>query len=73
MVYSASCGPEIRERAKRAAKEAHMASKSARHRAKLKAKHMKKRARDCGFSKVRKKGGRVKKSGKRPRSGALLG
>ncbi len=50
-----------------------MAGKSARHRAKLKAKHMKKRSRDCGFSKVRKKGGRVKRSGKRPSSGVLIG
>jgi hypothetical protein len=53
--------------------EGPMAGKSARHRAKLKAKHMKKRSRDCGFSKVRKKGGRVKRSGKRPVSGVLVG
>ena len=54
-------------------KEAIMAGKSARHRAKIKAKHLKKRARDCGFSKVKRAGGRVKRSGKQPRSGVLYG
>lgn len=49
-----------------------MASKSARHRAKLKAKHKKKRMRECGFMKVKKKGGRMKAAAK-PRSGALFG
>jgi hypothetical protein len=38
-----------------------MASKSARHRAKLKAKHRKERARKAGLYKVRKAGGRMKR------------
>lgn len=36
-------------------------NKSARYRAKLKAKHAKKRARECGFMRVRKNGGRMKR------------
>lgn len=37
-----------------------MSNKSARHRAKLKAKHRKVRLRKAGFLKVRKAGGRMK-------------
>jgi len=37
------------------------ANKSARHRAKLKAKHRKERARKAGLYKVRKAGGRMKR------------
>ncbi|MCB9777294.1 MAG: hypothetical protein H6742_01855 [Alphaproteobacteria bacterium] len=39
-----------------------MASKSARHRAKLRAKFRKSRARQCGQMKVKKAGGRMKRS-----------
>jgi hypothetical protein len=45
--------------------------KSARHRSKLKAKHNKKRMRECGFMGKRKNGGRLKAK-KAPR-GAIAG
>ncbi len=41
-----------------------MSKKSARHRAKLKAKHRKVRLRKAGFLKVRKAGGRMKVVGR---------